>query len=99
MRLRFSVCSHTNLKIMGSNFILFLFLLCARGRWGGGRGGIGGGAPYKKMGLQFFFYSVQEVMKGVGSGGPKWPSRWPKATSLPQELEIGARRAPYLLVF
>ena len=34
----------------------------------------------------------------VGSRGPKGPSRWPKATSPPQELEVGAHRAPYLLV-
>ena len=65
--------------------------------------GVGGvaagyrGGPYKKWGSNFiiFFYSVQEVMRGVGSGGP---SRWPKATSPQQELEVGARRAPYLLV-
>ena len=36
--------------------------------------------------------------RGVGSGGPEGPSRWPKATSPLQELEVGARRAPYLLV-
>ena len=35
---------------------------------------------------------------GVGSGGPKGPFRWPKATSPLQELEVGAHRAPYLLV-
>ena len=39
-----------------------------------------------------------EVMRGVGSGGPKGVTRWPKATSPPQELEVGTRRAPYLLV-
>ena len=27
------------------------------------------------------------------------PHQWPKATSPPQELEVGACRAPYLLVF
>ena len=32
------------------------------------------------------------------SGGPKGPSRWPKATSPPQELEVGGRKPPYLLV-
>ena len=32
------------------------------------------------------------------SGGPEGPSRWPKATSPPQELEVGGRRPPYLLV-
>ena len=31
--------------------------------------------------------------------GPEGSSRWPKATSPPQELEVGTRRAPYLLVF
>ena len=31
--------------------------------------------------------------------GPEGPSRWQKATSPPQELEVGARRVPYLLVF
>ena len=35
----------------------------------------------------------------MGSGGPEGPSRWPKATSPPQELEVGGRRPPYLLVF
>ena len=34
----------------------------------------------------------------MGSGGPEGPSRWPKATSPPQELEVGGRRPPYLLV-
>ena len=32
------------------------------------------------------------------SRGPKGPSRWLKATSPPQELEVGAHRALYLLV-
>ena len=32
------------------------------------------------------------------SRGPEGPSRWPKVTSPPQELEVGACRAPYLLV-
>ena len=36
--------------------------------------------------------------RGVGSRGPKGPSMWPKATSPPQELEVGAHRALYLLV-
>ena len=36
--------------------------------------------------------------RGVGSGGPEGPSRLAKATSPPQELEVGTRRAPYLLV-
>ena len=51
------------------------------------------------MGVQLllFFYTLQEIM-GVGSGGPEGPSRWPKATRPPQELEVGACRAPYLLV-
>ena len=66
--------------------------LCARGRGGDGRGGIGGG-PNKKMGVIFFFFFFLQL-----SRGPKGPSRWPKATSPPQELEVGARRAPYLLV-
>ena len=30
--------------------------------------------------------------------GPEGPSRWPKATSPPQELEVGACRPLYLLV-
>ena len=30
---------------------------------------------------------------------PEGPSRWPKATSPPQVLEVGARRAPYLLEY
>ena len=51
-------------------------------------GGIGG-VPYKKMGFQFFLQI---------SRGPKEPSRRPKATNPPQELEVGVRRAPYLLV-
>ena len=34
----------------------------------------------------------------MGSGGPEGPNRWQKATSPPQELEVGAHRAPYLLV-
>ena len=34
----------------------------------------------------------------MGSRGPEGPSRWPKATSPPQELEVGGRRPPYLLV-
>ena len=42
---------------------------------------------------------MQEVMRGVGSGGPEGPSRRPKVTSPPQELEVGAHRAPYLLVY
>ena len=70
---------------------------------GVGGGGSGGGviveAPYKKMGVKKKKkYSMQEVMTEVGSGGPEGPSRRPKATRPPQELEVGARRAPYLLV-
>ena len=44
------------------------------------------------MGVKFFYFFLQL------SRGPEGPSRWPKATSSPQELEVGARRAPYLLV-
>ena len=62
--------------------------LCARGRGGSGGGG-GGGigvAPYKKMGVKKQKtkqkkYSMQEVMRGVGTGGPEGPSRRPKATN------------------
>ena len=80
---------------------------------GGRRQGGYRGAPYKKNGgkKNVFFYSVQGV-GGVAAGGggyrgqppiqlsrgPKGPSRWPKVTSPTQELEVGARRAPYLLV-
>ena len=35
----------------------------------------------------------------MGSGGSEGPSRWPKATSPLQELEVGAHRVPYLLVY
>ena len=59
------------------------------GRQQGG-GGIGGGALYKKLGVQFFFFQL--------SRGPKGPSRWLKATSPLQELEVGAHRVLYLLV-
>ena len=52
-------------------------------------GGYKGGGPYTKMGVHFFLQL---------SRGPKGPSRWPKATSPLQELEVGAHRAPYLLV-
>ena len=48
------------------------------------------GAPYKKNGGPIFFLQL--------SRGPKGPSRWLKATSPPQDLEVCARRAPYLLV-
>ena len=44
-----------------------------------GGGGIGGGGP---LYIYFFFYSVQEVMRGVGSGGPKGPSRWQRPPAL-----------------
>ena len=51
----------------------------------------------------FYTYTVTLTLlpggRGVLSGGPEGRSRWPKATSPPQELEVGARRAPYLLVF
>ena len=67
----------------------FVFFYSARGREGGGGGGYRGG-PYKRMGVHFFLQL---------SRGPKGPSKWPKATSpAQQELEVGARRAPYLLV-
>ena len=36
------------------------------------------------MGVQFFFTAIQRLLK---------------ATSPPQELEVGASRAPYLLVY
>ena len=58
------------------------------GRWWGG--GVQWGAPYKKKGVQFIFLQL--------SRGPEGPSRWSKATSPPQELEVGAHRAPYHLV-
>ena len=32
-------------------------------------------------------------------GGPEGTSRWPKATSPLQELEVGGHRLPYLLVY
>ena len=51
-------------------------------------GGIGG-PLIKKWGSNFFLQL---------SRGPEGPTRWPKATSPLQELEVGARRAPYLLV-
>ena len=74
-----------------------------QGVGGGGGGGGGGivGAPYKKWGLQKKKKkkTMQEVMRGVGSGGPKGPSRRLKATSPPQEIEVGAHRVPYLLVY
>ena len=73
---------------MGVQFFFF-FVLCARGRGGSGRGGIGGG-PITKWGSNFFFLQLFR--------GPEGPSRWLKATSPPQELEVGAHRAPYLLV-
>ena len=68
---------------------------------GGGWGGIGGGGPpIKKWGPFFliffyrYFYSVPIQL----SRRPEGPSRSPKATSPPQELEVGTCRAPYLLV-
>ena len=68
-----------------------------QGVGGAAAGGGIGGAPYKKngvkkklcargTGVQFFFYSYPE--------GPKGPPGGWKATSPPQELEVGARRAP-----
>ena len=57
---------------------------------GVGLGGQQWGGGYKKMGSNFFFLKL--------SRGPKGPSRWPKATSPLQELEVGVRRVPYLLV-
>ena len=53
-------------------------ILCA---WG--RGGGGGGPPIKKWEEKIIIIktSMQEVMRGVGSGGPEGPSWWPKATS------------------
>ena len=54
-------------------------------------GGVLGGAPIKKMGVQIFFPQL--------SRGPEGSSRWPKATSPPQELEVGARRVPYCHTF
>ena len=58
---------------MGSNFLnfKFYFLLCARGRGGGGRVGIGG-APYKKNGgklLLFIFLLCARGRGGSGGGG------------------------------
>ena len=74
-------------------------------------GGIGG-APYKKM-FFCFFYSVQGVggaLAGGYRGLAPYKKKWGKKKILyarsyegggispPQELEVGARRAPYLLV-
>ena len=59
-----------------------------------GVGGAAAGGGYRvgphieKMGVNFFFLQL--------SRGPEGPSRWPKATSPPQELEVGTRRAPYI---
>ena len=77
----------------------------------GGGGGVGG-PPIKNGGNFFYFYSVQGVggaaAGGVGiGGGPLYMgvhfflqlSRWPKATSPLQELEVGTHRVPYLLVY
>ena len=49
---------------------------------------------YKKWGSNFFFFFFFLQL----SRGLEGPSRWPKATSPLQELEVGAHRAPYLLV-
>ena len=63
--------------------------------------------PHKGVLNRLFFYiflQLPEVPlllpggRGVGFGGPKGPSRWPKVSSPPQELEVGTHRAPYLLV-
>ena len=51
------------------------------------------------MGVKIKKTLCKKVMRGVGSGGPEGPSRRLKATSPPQELEVGTRRAPYLLVY
>ena len=53
-----------------------------------------GGGAYKKMGGIFFIFFFTAIQRAEG------PSRWPKATSPPQELEVGAHRVigPYLLV-
>ena len=62
---------------------------------GGAAAGGGGyrGVPYKKkMGSKFIFNFFTAIQR------PEGLSRWLKATSPPQELEVGARRAPYLLV-
>ena len=68
------------------------------GQWWGGIGG----PPIKKMGVNIYIYIYIYLLcargSGVGSGGPEGPSRWPKATSPPQDLEVGPLRAPYLLV-
>ena len=61
-------------------------ILCARGR-----GCKGGWPPIKKLGSNIFFLQL--------SRGHKGPSRWRKATSPTQELEVFARRAPYRLVY
>ena len=54
----------------------------------GGRRRVGGyrGPPYKKM-------EVKQNSERGRVGGRRWGG-----TSPPQELEVGARRAPYLLV-
>ena len=54
------------------------------GGGGSGREGYRWGPPIKKMGVQFFLQL---------SRGSEGPSRWLKGP-----LEVGARRAPYLLV-
>ena len=46
----------------------------------------------------FHFFLLLPGGRGVGTRGPFGPSRWPKTTSPLQELEVGACRAPYLLV-
>ena len=51
------------------------------GGWRGG--GIGGGGPYIKMGVQFFFTAMFYSVPIQLSRGPEGPSRWPKATSPP----------------
>ena len=71
-----------------------------QGVGGGGYGGGGiGGAPYKKMGVKKMFLYSARCYGGVGSGGPKGPPGGQRPPALTQELEVGAHRAPYLLVF
>ena len=71
--------------------IVFVLFYSVHGVGGVAAGGGIGGPPIQKMRV-FFFSLVQGVVVGVVVGG------WPKTTSPPQEVEVGARRVPYLLV-